>query len=82
MKKAGNKKKRKRKRSAGIYFICWLVVPANVVLAIILDGLGLYCFNTERLIAIGACIIVTLIPLFSEITVKDVSVKKENDPEM
>ena len=43
---------------------------------IILDGLGLYTFNTERLIIIGACILVVLIPFYKEITIKSVTLKR------
>ena len=54
------------------------VLRYNVIIAmIILDGFGLYTFNNERLIIIGACIFVVLIPFFKEITIKDFSFKKE-----
>lgn len=80
MKTKKTKRKRKRKkRSCVIYFLCWIIIPAAVIFALFLDGVGLYCFNTERLIAIGVCILVMLLPFFGEITVKGVSFKKDND---
>ena len=59
--------------------ICWIIIPFAIIGIIILDGLGFYTFNTERLIIIGTCIFVILIPFFKEITIKDFSFKKEND---
>ena len=50
-----------------------------MVILLILDGLGLYLFNTERLIVIGVLILVVLVPFFSEITIKNISLKKESD---
>lgn len=77
-KKSSRKKKRRRLLNR-ICFICWVIVPVSILSLLILDGMGLYYFNTERLLIIGACILVLLIPFFSEITVKSVSLKKEND---
>ncbi len=76
-KKASRKNKR-RKRLGCIYLICWILIPLATLTFIVLDGLGLYPFNTERLLVLGACILVILIPFFTEITVKNVSIKKNN----
>ena len=70
---------KKNKKVNCIYFICWLVIPIAILMALVLDGLGLYIFNRERLIVIGACIIVLLIPFFKEITIKNISLKQKND---
>ena len=67
---------RKKKKLSCIRLICWIIIPIAIVIALVLDGFGLYVFNTERLIAIGACILVLLIPFFREITVKNFSIKK------
>jgi hypothetical protein len=82
MKKSTKKTSRKRKRRRRINrigLICWIIVPLAILTMLVLDGFGLYLFNTERLIVIGACILVLLIPFFSEITVTNVSIKKEKD---
>lgn len=76
MKKAARKKK-KRKRLKDVCIICWIILPLAITVALILDGLGLYPFNTARLLVIGVCILVMLVPFFSEITVKSISLKKE-----
>ncbi len=73
MRKISSKKKKKLNC---IQFICWIIIPMAIITVLILDGLMLYIFNTERLIVIGACIFVVLIPFFKEITVKDFSLKK------
>ena len=70
---------RKRKSLNCIRLICWLILPMSIIAVLVLDALKLYVFNTERLIVIGVCILVVLIPFFKEITVKNVSIKKEND---
>ena len=77
MTKKSKGKKRKRKRTNGICLICWIIVPLVILAGLFLDGFGVYLFNTERLLVIGACILVMLIPFFSEITIKSVSIKKE-----
>lgn len=76
MKKALSKKK---KNFNSIHIICWIAIPTVIIALLVLDGLKLYMFNTERLIIIGACIFVVLIPFFKEITIKDFSLKKGND---
>lgn len=68
---------RKKKRFNCINLICWIIIPAAMITLLVLDGLKLYIFNVERLIIIGACIFVVLIPFFKEITIKDFSFKKE-----
>ncbi len=69
----------KKKGLNCMQLICWIIVPIVIIAMIILDGFGLYTFNNERLIIIGACIFVVLIPFFKEITIKDFSFKKGND---
>ena len=67
---------KKKKKLSYIRFICWIIIPLFIMAALILDGLKIYIFNTNRLIALGACIVVILIPFFKEITFKNISLKK------
>ena len=69
--------RRKKKKLNCIRLICWIILPIAIITLLLLDALQLYIFNTERLIIIGACIFVVLIPFFKEITVKDISLKRE-----
>ena len=69
---------KKRKNLHCIKLICWIILPLSITALLILDGLSIYIFNTQRLIVIGACIIVLLIPFFSEVTIKNFSIKKDN----
>ena len=71
-------KRRKRKRFSCICLICWTILPLTVIALLALDGCGVYTFNKERLLVIGACALVVLLPFFSEITVRSFSIKKEN----
>lgn len=80
MKKSLHKKKKKKKRNP-IHLICWIVVPMLIATSLVLDGLKVYTFNIERLIVIGACILVMLIPFLKEITIHNISIKKEKDNE-
>lgn len=73
------KKNKKKHRKDSSCFVCWIIVPLALICLLVLDGLGLYLFNTERLVVIGVCIIVVLIPFFSEITIKSISLKKETN---
>ena len=71
--------RKKKKKFDCMQLICWVIIPFAIIMMIILDGLRIYTFNTERLIIIGTCVFVMLIPFFKEITIKDFSLKKEND---
>lgn len=82
MEKGTNKKSRKhkkRKKLNGVYLICWLIIPISTIGLLVMDAIGLYSFNTERMIVIGACVIIVLIPFFNEITIKNLSLKKDNN---
>ena len=69
-----NHKNKKHFESA--YLICWIVIPISTIILLILDGLKLYSFNTQRLVVIGVCLLVVLIPFFNEITIKNFTFKK------
>ena len=71
--------KKKKKKFNRLQLICWIIIPFAIIGMIILDGLGIYPFNAERLIIIGTCVSVILIPFFKEITIKNFSFKKGND---
>lgn len=62
--------------------ICWILVPLAVIILLALDGLGLYAFTTERLIVLGVGLLTVLLPFFTEITVKNLSVKRDKDTDM
>ena len=71
------KRRRKRGRLDRSCLICWGLIPLAMIIFLVLDGLGFYPFNTERLLVIGVCVLVILIPFFSEITITNISLKKE-----
>ena len=82
MKEETKKMRRRRKRKrhlSRICLICWTIIPSAAVIALLLDGIGVYSFNTERLLIMGACVLIVLLPFFSEISIKNVSLKKENE---
>ena len=79
MKKASKKRRKWQKRLNGLCFVCWLIIPLAVIAMLVLDGIGLYYFNTERLLVIGVCVLAMLLPFFSEITLKSISFKKKDD---
>lgn len=66
----------KEKRIDKLKTVCWLILPLALILLMFLDAKGIYIFNTERLIVIGTIILIVLIPFFSEITFKDISLKR------
>ena len=66
---------KKRVHLCPINLICWIIIPCAVSGLLVLDGIGFYRFNTERLAVLGAGLLVLLIPFFSEITVKNISFK-------
>ena len=77
--KTVSKTKRKGNASRGrdcLKIVCWGIVPVAGIVLLVLDALGLYSFNTERLIVLGVGLLIVLLPFFSEITVKDITVKR------
>lgn len=74
-----NSSQRKKKKHNYILLVCRIILPVSIVAMLILDVLKLYTFNTERLIVIGVCILVVLMPFLKEITIKNISIKKKNN---
>lgn len=75
-------KKSKRKSKTHIKcicVICWIVIPISVIALLVLDGLGLYKFTSERLIVLGACAALSLLPFCNEITIKSFTIKKDSE---
>ena len=69
----------KKEKSSKCALVCWVIIPLAIIIILLLDGLGLYPFTTERMIVMGVGLLVVLLPFFSEITVKNFSIKKEDD---
>ena len=73
---------KKRRRGDLLKPVCWLVVPVMLTVFLVLDGVGIYAFNTERLIVLGVGLLVSLLPFFSEIRIRDLTVRRSgNSPE-
>ena len=68
-----------KKRLCGIGVLCWILAPIATITLLVLDGTGVYTFNTERLLVIGACTLIALTPFFKEISVNNFSIKKDNN---
>ena len=75
-------KKRKKKYINGLRIVCWGIIPLVVLAVAILDAMGVYELNTERLIMVGIFIISILLPFFGEIKLGDLTLthkKKEEE---
>ena len=59
--------------------LCWIVIPIIVIALLILDAKGIYVFSTLRLIVIGSCVGVALLPCFKEIKIGEVYIKNISD---
>lgn len=55
--------------------LCWIVIPIIAIVLLILDAKGIYVLSTLRLIVIGACVGVALLPCFKEIKIGEVYIK-------
>lgn len=55
--------------------LCWIVIPLITIMLLVLDAKGIYVLSTLRLIVIGACVGVALLPCFKEIKVGEVYIK-------
>lgn len=67
----------KKRRSDCLKAVCWILVPIVVTGLLLLDAFGIYSFSTERLAVLGVVLLIVLLPFFSEITVKDLSIKRD-----
>ena len=75
-KAVSNRLKRKQKKVDRIKWLCWLLFPALAIVLLLLDAFGIYQITALRLSVIGAAVVIILIPFFSEISLKDVSLKR------
>lgn len=67
-------------RKQNLKRVCWIILPIALIALLILDATGIYTFTAERLLVLGVGLLIILLPFFSEISVKDVSVKTDTDP--
>ena len=61
--------------------LSWIIVPIICLTFLFLDAFEIYPFTTLRLIVIGVCIAVILLPCFKEIKIGEVLLKKEIEKE-
>ena len=66
----------KKKRRDYLKAVCWIIIPIIVIALLVLDALGIYIFNSERLMVLGIGLLIILLPFFSEVSLKDFSVKR------
>ena len=75
-------KKRKKRYINGLRIVCWGIIPLVTLAVAILDAMGVYELNTERLIMVGIFIISILLPFFGEIKLGDLTLThKKKDEE-
>ena len=75
---AASQKKRNKDHLRGLR---WGLVPAAAVCLLVLDAVGIYIFNTERLLVLGIGLMIILLPCFSEVTIKDFTVRRDKPEE-
>ncbi len=79
VKKAIRRAEAKQQRIDKIKPICWFMFPLIGIALLVLDAIGIYSFTPMRLIVIGAIMLIILLPFFSEISIKDISLKRNKD---
>ena len=57
--------------------LCWYILPPICILILLLDAFGVYTLSTHRLILMGIGIALPLVPCFKEISIGEVSLKRE-----
>lgn len=57
--------------------LCWYILPPICILILLLDAFGFYTLSTHRLIVMGIAIALPLVPCFKEISIGEVSLKRE-----
>jgi len=68
---------KKQKRVDRMKWFCWYIIPPAAIAVLVLDKLNILPLTTERLIIISAIFIIVLLPFFSEISIKDFSMKRD-----
>ena len=68
---------RKQEKIDRIKPICWIVFPVIALVLLLLDALGIYTISFLRLAVLGATVIIVLVPFFSEISLKDFTLKRK-----
>lgn len=70
--------KKKQKRIDRIKWFCWLIFPLIAIALLVLDALDIYEITYQRLAVVGAGALIVLIPFFSEISLKDITLKRKS----
>lgn len=68
---------RKKRFIDGYKIVCWVVIPIVGIALTLLDRFQIMYITTERLIVWGATLLMVMLPFFSEISIKDFSLKRE-----
>lgn len=69
----------KKKRIDPTRLICWIIIPIVLIAVIVVDALGIYCLSETNLNVVGLGSAMLLLPLFGEIKLKDLTVKRDRD---
>lgn len=77
--KMKKRERRSKKKTDLLRPICWFVIPTAASILLALDATGIYTFTPDRLTVYGICLAVILLPFFSEITFKNLSVKRRSE---
>lgn len=67
----------KRRRLDYLKCLCWGLLPIVTVSLLVLDAVGIYTFNENRLLVLGVGFTITLLPCFSEISIKNLTVRRD-----
>ena len=59
--------------------ICWGVIPLISIITLYFDAIDLFRLTTERLIVMGATLVVVLLPFFSEFSFGEFSAKRNRE---
>ena len=80
--KSIKQKEEKQTRSINVLkVLSWIIIPIICLGFLLLDAFEVYAFTTLRLIVIGVCIAIVLLPCFKEIKIGEVLLKKEIEKE-
>lgn len=77
-KKLIRKAEKLQEKMDSLALICWLLILPISIILLILDAVDVYSLNTERLILLGAIVIIFILPFYSEISIKDFYIKRSD----
>ena len=72
--KKGRSSSKQKHKADSLKRLCWGLIPVVAACLLVLDAKGIYLFTPERLLVLGVILMIILLPCFSEVSIKNLTV--------